>query len=79
VAFVWLSRDAMALTNRTDPRARMKMVITLTPKIRSGVMAIQLVSSSREDKPYQAGKQRNQAGIEQLEGSDWEVRTEHLD
>jgi hypothetical protein len=33
-------------------------------------MAMQLLSSSREDKPYQAGKKQNQAGIEKLEGSD---------
>jgi hypothetical protein len=39
-------------------------------RIRPGVMAVQLDSSSREDKPYQAGKQQNQAGIEKLEGSD---------
>jgi hypothetical protein len=33
-------------------------------------MAIQLLSSSREEKPDQAGKKQNQAGIEKLEGSD---------
>jgi hypothetical protein len=33
-------------------------------------MADQLLSSSREDKPYQAGKEQRKAGIEKLEGSD---------